>query len=304
MATLSILLPIFWTLLALGFLAAIWGIFIERQLFQIRESTLAVLAPGSQSIRVLQIGDIHLAPWQRRKARWIKTLGNLKPDLVVNTGDNLGHPNAIAPLLACLDPLLRLPGVFVNGSNDYHAPTPRNPFTYLRNPSNVGAGKALDTPRLIAGLESHGWLNLNNQAGELTINGVALGFLGVDDAHEDLDKIDTLVAQRSSLAKTKAGIIGVTHAPYMRVIEAMAQNDAGLVFAGHTHGGQVCVPFLGALVTNCDLPTKYAKGISAWIFAGKAVMLSVVAGLGNSIYAPVRFACLPEVRLLTLVAKA
>jgi len=294
----------FWVIVALGFLAAIWGIFIERQLFQIRESTIALLPAGSSSIRVLQIGDIHLAPWQKRKARWIKSLVDLNPDLVVNTGDNLGHAEAITPLLVCLEPLLKIPGVFVNGSNDYHAPTPRNPFTYFRSPSAVGAGKALDTPRLVAGLESQGWKNLNNRSASLEMNGVSLGFLGVDDAHENLDKLATLSAQRSCLTESTKIVFGVSHAPYMRVIEAMAAYDAELIFAGHTHGGQVCVPFLGALVTNCDLPTKYAKGLSAWKFAGNSVMLSVVAGLGNSIYAPVRFSCLPEVRLITLVAVA
>jgi len=285
-------------------LAAIWGIFIERQLFQIRESTIALLPAGSSSIRVLQIGDIHLAPWQKRKARWISGLADLKPDLVVNTGDNLGHTDAITPLLTCLDRLLRVPGVFVNGSNDYHAPIPRNPFTYFRSPSSVGAGKALDTARLVAGLESQGWKNLNNRSGSLEINGVSLGFIGVDDAHESLDELQTLPAQRSSLPESTQLVIGVTHAPYLRVVEGMGTNDAELIFAGHTHGGQVCVPFLGALVTNCDLPTKYAKGLSAWKFGGKAVILSVVAGLGNSIYAPVRFACLPEVRLINLVPVA
>jgi predicted MPP superfamily phosphohydrolase len=76
-----------------------------------------------------------------------------------------------------------------------------------------------------------------------------------------------------------------------------------MIFAGHTHGGQVCVPGFGALTTNCDLPTKYAKGFSRWNFGGHEVLLSVVAGLGHSIFAPVRFACRPEVRLITLLPR-
>jgi predicted MPP superfamily phosphohydrolase len=83
----------------------------------------------------------------------------------------------------------------------------------------------------------------------------------------------------------------------------MGSAGAAMIFAGHTHGGQVCLPGIGALTTNCDLPAKYAKGISAWNFAGKNVILNVVAGLGHSIYAPVRFFCRPEVRLITLVSR-
>jgi len=73
--------------------------------------------------------------------------------------------------------------------------------------------------------------------------------------------------------------------------------------AGHTHGGQVCVPGYGALVTNCDLPTKQAKGLSRQAANGREFWLNVVAGLGTSIYAPVRFFCRPEVRVLNLVAR-
>jgi predicted MPP superfamily phosphohydrolase len=84
----------------------------------------------------------------------------------------------------------------------------------------------------------------------------------------------------------------------------MGEAGVDVLFAGHTHGGQVCVPGFGALVTNCDLPRKNAKGLSSWEVAGKTLILNVVAGLGHSIYAPVRFACRPEVRLLTLLPKS
>ena len=91
----------------------------------------------------------------------------------------------------------------------------------------------------------------------------------------------------------------MTHAPYLRVLDAMAADGADLVLAGHTHGGQLCVPGVGALVTNCDLPRKQAKGLSAH----DGSVLHVSAGLGTSPYAPVRFACRPEATLLTLTAR-
>jgi predicted MPP superfamily phosphohydrolase len=79
----------------------------------------------------------------------------------------------------------------------------------------------------------------------------------------------------------------------------MAGDGIDLIFAGHTHGGQLCVPGFGALVTNCDLPVSQAKGLhqrgGAW--------LHVSAGLGTSPTAPIRFACPPEATLLTLVPR-
>ena len=279
---------------------AIWGIAIERQLFVIRRESIRVLPAGSKPLTILHIGDIHLAPWQKRKAKFVHSLGELKPDLVINTGDNLGHKDAIGPVLTALAPLLQLPGVFVNGSNDYLGPVLRNPFAYLAKPSERSDGQPLDTARLLAGFRSSGWLNLNNREGSIVINGLNIGFIGVDDAHDDLDDISSLKSQSSRLGSSNI-VIGVSHAPYLRVLEAMAAANASMVFAGHTHGGQVCVPGYGALTTNCDLPTKNAKGLSSWNFAGRDLILNVVAGLGNSIFAPVRFACRPEVRLITLL---
>ena len=295
---------IIWLILA-AIVAAVlvWATLIERNAYVVRKESLRILPRDSKPIRVLHIGDIHMAPWQKRKQRWVSRLARLQPDLVINTGDNLGHIDAVEPVLSALTPLMKFPGVFVNGSNDLRAPVPRNPFEYLRKPSDRSEGPELDTARLHAGFRTAGWLNLNNREGQLEVNGLKLGFLGVDDAHDELDDLDSLRTQRNRLDGSGL-IIGVTHAPYMRVLESMTTTGASLIFAGHTHGGQVCIPGFGALTTNCDLPVKYAKGLSSWTFGGRHAVLNVVAGLGHSIYAPVRFACRPEVRLLTLLPRA
>lgn len=251
---------------------------------------------GSNPIRVLQIGDIHLAPWQKNKMRFLRSLGSKEIDLVVNTGDNLGHKNAIKPLLDALDPLLSKPGVFVHGSNDYYAPVAKNPFGYIFKTSTKPNSALLNTFELTQGFESAGWVNLNNRFAEVEIKGTLIRFLGIDDYHIGSAKFDLLVPNdRFSIA--------LTHAPYMEAIEKLTGLGAELIFAGHTHGGQVRLPFVGALTTNSDLPNKFARGISGWEFGSKRTVLSVVAGLGNSIFAPVRFFCRPEVRLITLLAK-
>jgi predicted MPP superfamily phosphohydrolase len=291
-----------WLALAIGVLCAVWGIGIERQLFKVRFESLKVLPKGSTTLRVLHVSDFHLAPWQHRKARFISDLINLKPDLVVNTGDNLGHKDAIRPLLAAIKPLLSVPGVFVNGSNDYHSPTARNPFSYLFKPSAPTHHDTIATELMTDVFETSGWLNLNNQDGRLNLHGLELGFIGLDDPHDGLARPETLPAQAGRVSRSDF-VIGVSHAPYLNVLEGFATNSAKLAFAGHTHGGQVCLPFKGALVTNCDLPTKNAKGLSQWEFNGNQMWLNVCAGLGTSIFAPVRFFCRPEVRLLTLLPK-
>lgn len=276
---------------------AIWAIFIERQLFVIRRDEIPALPEGFAPIRILQIGDIHLAPWQKRKLRFLRRLSEEDFDLVVMTGDNLGHQKAIEPLLEGIAPLLPRAGVFVNGSNDYFAPMPKNPLSYLSGHSRAPRSEPLNTKAMTDAFERAGWVNLNNAAAELEVAGRQIRFVGVDDYHIGRVNFDLFEGQDRFT-------IALTHAPYLRALEALAEKGASIIFAGHTHGGQVRLPLIGALTTNCDLPNRFARGKSRWIFGGKQVWLSVVAGLGNSIFAPVRFFCLPEVRLVTLLAKA
>jgi len=292
-----------------GFALAIiiWAVFIERFLFTIRRESLALLPKNSPDITVLHISDIHLAPWQKAKMRWLAKLAKaIKPDLVIDTGDNLGHRDAVSPALLSLSGLSG-PGVFVNGSNDIYAPVVTNPFSYLLHPSkrhrDDNPKNRLDVERLNAGFKKMGWTELNNSASVLSVRGVKIGFIGTDDPHEGRADLEKAAQAASQLGKTDL-TIGITHAPYLEIIDGLAKLDAQLIFAGHTHGGQVCWPIIGrALVTNCDLPTKYARGANQLNRAGKSFWLNVCAGLGNSIFAPVRLACRPEVRVITLVAK-
>jgi predicted MPP superfamily phosphohydrolase len=88
------------------------------------------------------------------------------------------------------------------------------------------------------------------------------------------------------------------------VLDTMTGDGVQLLLAGHTHGGQLCLPGVGALVTNCDLPRRQARGVSLWSAAGRSVPLHVSAGLGTNPFTPVRFACRPEASLLTLTPRA
>jgi hypothetical protein len=265
--------------------------------FLLKEVELAIGL--DQPIRVLHISDLHFAPGQKAKASFLSELAELKPDLVVNTGDNLGHKDAINPCLSALSPLLGFPGVFVNGSNDYRAPKFRNPLRYFQGPSEVRKEVDLDTARFTSELTGAGWLDLNNHSGTLQLEGLKLGFMGLDDPHENLDDLGSLGTQKNSLTDADL-LIGVAHAPYLRVIEAFTKHDASVIFAGHTHGGQICLPGSKALVTNCDLPTDYAQGVSGWEFDGKQALLHVSGGMGCSIFAPVRLFCPPSATLLTI----
>ena len=301
-------LTVLGTVGAVGAAAAIWGIGIERYLFAIRVHQVPILPAGTAPIRVLHLSDAHMAPWQHRKQTWIAALASLEPDLIVNTGDNMGHPEGLRGLRAAFDPLRGIPGIFVHGSNDHAAPSPRNPLRYFTGPSKVKhTSEPLDTQALDDYLTDElGWLDLNNRVGMVDAAGRRIAAFGVSDAHREWDKLEVLPGLLSDLRRDEAVdlAIGVTHAPYRRVLDDFVDLGADAVFAGHTHGGQVRVPGFGALVANCDIPLKQSRGLSTWTHDARTVPLNVSAGLGHSIYAPVRFACRPEASLLTLVPRA
>jgi predicted MPP superfamily phosphohydrolase len=277
---------------------------VEARSFRLREVAVPVLPPGTGPLRVLHVSDLHLTPGQARKRRWVAELAALEPDLVVSTGDHLAHPEAVPAVLEAFDGLLRRPGVFVLGSNDYYGPVLKNPGRYLLpdNGERRLDGAPLPWPRLVAAFEAAGWVDLDNVRTTREVAGLRLEFVGTDDPHLELDDYPTVAGSRRP--DVDLGI-GVTHAPYLRVLDAMLLDGFELLLAGHTHGGQLCLPGGRALVTNCDLEPARASGLSRHPADGghEAAWLHVSAGLGTSPTAPVRFACPPEATLLTLVPR-
>ena len=280
---------------ATGLAYSLW----EARSFRLRRVDIPCLPPGAKPVRVLHFSDAHLTPGQHRKQEWIRALDDLEPDLVIQTGDNLAHLHAVPAVLDAYAPLLRRPGAFVFGSNDYYAPKPKNPANYLRKDSGKRViGKPLPWRDLRAAFIEAGWLDLTNRRATLAVAGIELAFAGVDDPHIKRDRYAAGPAPDADLT------IGVTHSPEPRVLTPMAADGYRLLLAGHTHGGQLCVPGYGALVTNCALPTKMAKGLHRWPESSPdPAWLHVSAGLGCSPYTPVRFACPPEASLLTLLPR-
>lgn len=270
---------------------------LEAASYRLRRVGIPVLPSGAPPLRVLHISDLHHRPRQARARAWVAGLAALEPDLVVSTGDNLSHRHAVPSTLEAYASLLRRPGVFVLGSNDYYVPRPKNPIRYLQPDDGRRVhGEELPWPELRDAFVAAGWRDLTNAGATLEIEGVRLAFRGVDDPHLFRDDYAALAGPVDPAVDLA---VGVTHSPEPRVLDAMVADGHDLMLAGHTHGGQLCVPGFGALVTNCGLPRSQASGLSRW---GRA-WLHVSAGLGTSPYTPFRFACPPEATLLTLTSR-
>ena len=268
---------------ALALAVGAWP-FVEPHLPVLRRTSIRVLPAGVAPLTVLHLSDLHLLPRHTRRAAWVRALGRHRPDLVVSTGDHLSSVHAI-DLLARTLGALDAPGFFVPGNNDYFTPTLPRPWHYLQD--GPPRPRKVDMPwqRAALALEAVGWTDLTHRRAQ-PLPGVTL--TGTDDGH--------LRRDRYQPAPVVGFGLGVTHTPADRLLTSYARDGHALVLAGHTHGGQLRLPGLGAATSNCDLPRSRARGLTrdarGW--------LHVSAGLGTSPYLPVRLCCRPEATLLRL----
>ncbi|MHB9753008.1 metallophosphoesterase [Streptomyces sp. BYX5S] len=296
---------------AAGAAGLIYSAGFEARSFRLRRVTIPVLPAGMRPMRVLQVSDIHMVSGQNKKRRWLQSLAGLRPDFVINTGDNLSDTEGVPEVLDALGPLMEFPGAYVFGSNDYYGPKLLNPARYLKQQvsgkhglnGNAPVVGAIHNPweDLRDGFDEAGWINLTNTRGALKVAGVEIGLTGLDDPHIKRDRYAEVAGGPLSGPDFS---LGVVHAPYLRALDAFTADGYPLVLAGHTHGGQLCIPFYGALVTNCDLDRARVKGLSTHESEGNTSYLHVSAGCGTNRYTPVRFACPPEATLLTLAPAA
>jgi uncharacterized protein len=284
-----------WSLIAVaaaGVVCVAYGTLIERRWYRIASYRVAALPPGAgDPLTILHISDMHMLAADRRKSAFLASLA--RPDVCVVTGDILGEPGAVD---ACVDALRstrgRLASYFVMGSNDYFAPRPLNYLSYFRRRRKHRTAQRSRSDDLRARLEADGWIYLANRKTSLSHEGMAVEVMGLDDPH--IERHDLRVAPRQS-----PDLLGlaVVHSP--DPVPELAALGYDLILCGHTHGGQVRMPFVGALVTNSTIPTRLCMGLSRF---GRSY-LHVSPGLGTSKYAPFRFLCRPEATVLELVPR-
>ena len=307
--------------LALGGTAALaWGS-VERRRPVLRHYDVPLSALSTPMLRshhrmakVLHFSDLHLFAGQEFLLDFLQEIRETEQfDYVISTGDNFGSPDALNMVIQAHEIFSDFPGAFVFGSNDYYSPKRKSWTRYLRPRGSAKVDRAVDLPwtELAAHLRSMGWADLSNASAYLQAENeriteadlpkvlpAPLALLGVDDPHINRDSINGLSQRWLSPDAIR---IGVTHAPYTRILDSMTHLGTELILAGHTHGGQIGLPGVTSLVTNCDLPREFGKGLHVWeTGVNECSWLHVSAGLGTSPYAKVRIATRPEVSILTI----
>jgi uncharacterized protein len=284
-----VLLPVLGVVFGAGVACVAYGVAIERHWYRVTRYRLDILPRGAKpGLTVLHLSDLHVVRGSERMRRFV---GSLPPaDVTTVTGDIVGEPEAVEEAVAMLRQVRgRLASYFVLGSNDYHVPRPLNPVRYFlksRKRRRAERGRARD---LVAQLEADGWVHLKNARFETDLDGIPIELIGLDDPH--IDRQDLRVAPRRH--PDRFGL-GVVHSP--DPMPELAALGYDLVVYGHTHGGQVRFPFVGALVTNSHVPRRLVSGL---VRLGESYA-HISPGLGTSKYAPFRFLCRPEATILDL----
>jgi uncharacterized protein len=277
-------------IVAAGALCVAWGVFVERHWYRLRRYRLDILpAEGPETLTVLHLSDLHFVARDRRKAAFLATLP--PADVTVVTGDFLAEPRAVEDVVTAVRPVRgRLASWFVLGSNDYFVPRPLNYLRYFKRDRTARRAARGRSAELIALLEADGWEHLRNVGRPgVALDGLAVELVGLDDAH--IGWHDLRVAPRK--APERFGV-AVMHSPDSAPETAACGYD--LMVAGHTHGGQVRLPWVGALVTNSSMPRRLVSGLIQM----NGAILHTSPGMGQSKFAPFRFFCRPEATLLEL----
>ncbi len=265
-------------LLAAGLLPGSVGYSLyERHWLRVDRSTIAIpgLPRAFSGLRVGHLTDIHHGPWlglsDVREA--IELVRSLEPDMLVLTGDYVHRGEEyIEPVweaLSALEAPLGVCGV-------------------LGNHDQWEDEDLVKTRRL---MRQAGVVDLTNRTVRVARRGQQLYVAGVGDLWTDEQRL----AEALAGVPADAAVILLSHNPDYN--EELNDRRVKLMLAGHTHGGQVVLPLLGALVTPSAHGRKYVGGLvrDGW----KQVYVS--RGVGMAVM-PVRFNCRPEVGLLTLVA--
>ncbi len=306
-----------------GGVALAWGS-VERRFPTVRYYEVPVAArPGFTGIRLLHFSDLHLYEGQEFLIDFLRNVERREHvDAVISTGDNFGSPTALPLTLRAHEIFADYPGAFVFGSNDYFSPRPKSWTRYLFSHTSTTSSRVPDLPwmELAAALRNMEWEDLSNRSASLELAGGTVALAGVDDPHISADCMPPVSAAWEAPDALR---LGVTHAPYTRVLDEFALRGADVMLAGHTHGGQIGLPGVTSLVTNSDLPRSHGKGLHLWPAADRCgcssthtdsrsveadgtlatigaglSWLHVSAGLGTSPYSPVRIATRPEVSVL------
>jgi uncharacterized protein len=255
-----------------------WGFLIEPGRIVVQQQTiqLANWPQPLDGLRIAVLSDIHVDNWfiNEKKLRTIVERTNqLQPDLIVILGDYMSSEGWVRHRVE--------PEVFCPILKDLHAPL--GVYSVLGNHDWWYSGV-----KVRRALEQNGIKVLDNESAQVNARGTSLWLVGLADLWTRPQRIGETIAT----VPEGQPLIALTHNPD---IFPNVPQRVQLVLAGHTHGGQVRFPLIGAVIESSDYGDRWERG---HVFEDNH-HLFVTSGIGTSIV-PVRFGLPPEIVILTL----
>lgn len=240
------------------------------------EIPVADLPPALDGFEIIHLSDLHLTGYGPYEQDLLRALRPLKAEVVVFTGDYLGGPGGADALIPLLMEIGRDRMAFgVLGNHDYRP--------------------SVNTRALARDLARAGVRLFINDADAVVVRGHRVRFVGVDDPHTGRADVGrAFAALPKPMGDDREPVILLAHSPDVKVDADAAGAD--LILAGHTHGGQICLPGGYPLSTNTRLGKKFARGL---VQDGRTPMF-VTRGIGT-VRLSLRLFCPPEIAVIRLV---
>lgn len=260
------------SILGLGWISIFYGSFIEPRALVVREQTIGLSEEPTEILRAVVMSDIHLGPYLGTYwvTRVVETIMAQKPDIIFLPGDFIFHIPEEADMLGPLKELFAPYGVYaVTGNHDYEGD---------------GVRYVIET------LERLGVKVLENEQERIQVGEKELVLAGVSDLWYEGSTYEAL--KEVEMADP---VILLSHNPDAVLFEKTSLAD--LVISGHTHGGQIRLPWLGPL---SQIPTQLGQSFDKGIFRYADQWLFISAGVGETgprarLFNP------PEINVLTIL---
>jgi len=255
-------------LAAAGLFCIIYGYFIEPRWIEVKSVEISTAKLARTTLRIVQISDLHCRAKVTIEDGMVKTINSLNPDIIVFTGDSLDTRRALPVFRDVMGRLKASIGKYaVTGNDDF------------------AIARGLDLFR------DTGFHLLNKENIRLTKDGEAFFISGLDYMYPD--------RSREVLGKVPPGFFSIFLYHKPDLIGDVKGFNVDLYLAGHTHGGQVALPFYGALITL----SKYGKKYEAGEYSVNGTTLYVNRGIGTEgkVLLSARFFARPEITVFDII---
>jgi len=251
-----------------------WSFFVGPRRIKIENIRIKIknLSPSFQGVKIIQLSDLHSKDFGEKEKKSLEILAQLKPDFIFITGDFIDWKTS--NLKSCQE-------FWKEISKNY----PNRVFGVFGNHENHHP-KSKTIKNL---LTDSGVKIINNESVILRKNEDFIYLIGVDDPHENHDDIAKAMEQ----VENNTPKIMLAHSP--EIFRRVKDQNIDLILTGHTHGGQVNIPF----ITNLFLPVKYDRKYKSGLFKEDSTYLYVNRGVGTTLL-PFRFNAPPEITLIEL----